>query len=371
MKGHGVFGKAALISSAVLLLAGLALAAVSFTSPVSTMTESEKAQYSTTVECQAVVKPCTLYPQGGTVPAGKSVINKITRTLLFDITAQVRADQQVAVQGALRTALMLSADGYWEKQYLDAQEQSFTTAQDGGWTAHTTLQLDISGLESFIQRMEEETGINGSVYLIKIVPEVTGNIALGGNDFPLPGVEPVVLEMVDGQMSLQARSDTANGAAAFPIQGSNEIATAAVAQPVFLLLPGFMLPVAIARWISLVLIALPLGPLAWDPAQKLLRRMRNRSEEEQIDRRNRSRIIAIRGGDALQNKPTVELQSFQKLAAMAEHKELPLFKLSGEGSPAYLVIDTGMIYRYTAGATAPQGPRKLGEGGRTIESSAD
>ncbi len=370
MKNTRILGRLARISPAVVLLGGLALAAASFASPASVMTKPSQATYTTTVNCQAAVKPCTLYPQGGTVPVVKTVINKITKTLLFDIQAQVHAEQQAVVRGVLRTAVMLSADEYLHTQYLDAMEESFITGQDGSGTAHITLQLDIPRLENYIERMEEETGITGSAYLVQIVPEVTGEVALGDSVFALQNMEPVVLRMEGGQMSLQTQSEAAAGAQTFPILDSKELSPAAVLQPVLLPLLGMMLPVATARWLSLALILLPLFFLAWEPAKKLLSRLRSLPEEEQIDRHNRSRIISIRGGDALQNKPTVELQSFQKLAAMAEQKDLPLFKLSGEESPAYLVIDTGMIYRYTAGAVAPQ-PHRLRKGGTAIESGAD
>ena len=364
MRNHDQWRLAGKITACCVLVLGLALAGYSFAVPTGSLFPESAARLITTTTCRAEVFKSLLYPQGGIVPVQNAVINKITGGILLDITAELSGNPD-EVRGTLQPTVAIAADEYWTAPYLTGHTVNFTKAANGHWVAKTSIRLDLNALAGWLKRMEDDTGLTIGSYRIEVSPGVAGEVVVSKQALPIGAAAPINFNYTSGQTGLQAAADS-GVAQTFPIVADQNFRATLPPAPAMLNLWLFALPVALARRLSLALVLLPVCFLLWQPAGEVLRRLASRSEEERIDRRNRN-IILIRGGDALQNKPTVELTSFRKLAAMAEQKELPVMKI-GMQSPAYVVIDTGMIYRYTPdGADAPHPVEK---GGRTIESGA-
>ncbi|WP_308637214.1 DUF5305 family protein [Paenibacillus silvisoli] len=332
-----------LIFSAIanLLVFSAAIAAYSLNTPgTSSRTIEYPAQIQTGYDYKAVVTPNILYPDGGTVEAGRYIFPTITTSIPVHLKSTVTAGQEVTIKGTHAAELIIGAGEMWEKRFPLEQEQSIQ--QKGALVPliDTTFTIDMEQVKGFILQVERETGIRSAIYTLDIAPNIKGTLDYAGIASAINVTDKLSFRFSFDQIE---RTSETTFNAAIPLS-KTEVATNTF--PAF----GSELPLgsvrlassAISAALLLALVLLHLSGAAERRSQP------KSSAVDNIQRKYGSRVIPVTQKLNTAQKSILSLDSFTSIVKIADEKELPIFSFNdymGE-RVTYFVVDGDCLYNF-------------------------
>ncbi len=291
--------------------------------------------------------PNDLY-DGSKVRTGEPVFRKVSQKVNVRFDYRLASDQPTdAVEGTYRLVAEVGDVNGWKRTVSLTPETRFTGGQ---FTAKGTL--DLPKVQSHIDRLEKQTGLDTDRYALSIVPEVSVKGTLAGGelddefsprlDFWL---EPLQLQLQTPTTDGASESGQAEGVD--PLKPSEEASTPSSrteANTISIL--GFDLGVPMARKLSLLGLALSLSGLLWF-GLSMLRALRG-DEPTRIRARYAPLLVSVSDGDLASGGRVVEVAAFEDLVKIAEKSGQSILHQTSDGTEHYYVQDIGVSYHYWA-----------------------
>lgn len=284
----------------------------------------------------------------GKVKTGDPIFLTLVHELNVGVNYQFVSAAPHAISGTEKIILRLTSLSGWSHSMVLTPATHF--AGDG---TRTVVTLDIPHLQSLLGRVSSLTGMLGSSFTIRIVPEVhvTGNVAghplntsfSPAMSFGFGGVQLIPQGVSSATSSAAAAGPEPTGATAATLTAdrTGAFGTPGTA-PTTITLLGVSPDVSFLRWISI------LGLLASAVAAALLY-LRKRSEPFEESAHIQSQygymIVPIVGGEDL-GWPPVDVSNIKALVKLAESGQRLILHSRSDGVDTYMVNDEGTVYRY-------------------------
>lgn len=289
----------------------------------------------TTYEYQATVTPNVLHPSGGTIPAGETILKKITTAIPVEVKTIVNAAEDVVVKGEYEVQLTLIAEDLWEKTFTLGEKQAFQKEGKSVSIIDEMYKIDLEAINKFASQAEDETGITPSKYLLEINPTIIGTVSYAGIERELQMQEKLVFHSLFDSIVL-----VSDEAFSTPIQfGSSEI------MPATIQFFGKALPVAAVRTasVAVTIIASIFLVLLYKPFKPKKRK----SQIEMFNKKYGNRMIIVNRDEGMNAKSSLLLGDMKSLLRIADEKELPIFCLAESvGKAVYFILDGNYLYKY-------------------------
>lgn len=329
------------ITVVILLTMTLAVCIFSFTQPVMLTMDgnSNQAQVETQYSYEATVTPNVLYPAGGTIPAGESIIKKITTAIPVTMNTKIVSGKEVAIQGTHQVEMTVIAEELWEKTFPLEEQKTFDKQGSTIDIINGQYRIDLDKLSNFLAQVEDETGISSSKYTVEIQPNVSGTISYGGQQKPIELTDKLVFQYTFDSIVLMSEKRFTS-----PIA----FGTSEVSANTFRLF-GLLLPIGSVRTVSSILALAIVG--VWIYLNKNAFHRNNRrttTEMELIHKKYGKRIIQVANHENRQDKSVVTLTAFASVLAISDEKELPIFFCDNteQNRCVYFLIDGTSCYEY-------------------------
>ncbi|WOV88111.1 DUF5305 family protein [Sporosarcina oncorhynchi] len=329
------------VAAVILLAVTLVVCIYSFTKPVTvTMEEnSNQAKLETNYTYEATVTPNVLYPAGGTIQAGESMIKKITTAIPVTMNTKIVSEKEVAIHGTHRVEMTVIAEDLWEKTFPLEEQQTFNTKGSTIDIIDGKYIIDLVKISNFLTQVEDETGISSSKYTVEIQPNVSGTISYGGQEMPIEMTDKLVFQYTFDSIVLMSEKGFTSSLAF----GTSE----AIVNMVSLF--GLLLPIGLVRTVSSILALLILSLLVYLNKNVVNRNNgRKPTEMELIHKKYGKRIIAVVNHENRQDKSVITLTAFTSVLAISDEKELPIFfcEITEQNRGIYFLIDGTSCYEY-------------------------
>jgi signal peptidase I len=331
------------VETAVAVAAGafLLLGAVATAGPFVERTSAGRtAEHVVSWSYGADVVPGIVYPEGE-VRTGDTLYTRLVDDA--DVAAELRltVPEDVQVQGTWRLAVTVDDDSGWKQQtYLGRPSTVSGPAHSLSVRVPTAELLDLA------RRASQESGVEPSARRLTVQALLDLTVEAGGEQRPVAAAPALVFNADDRQIRLADPTQ---------LDQRGEVILPAEARPTVLRLLGVTLPAPQARLIALSGALLSLLVLA------LLRGARRDDDEDaRISRAAGELLVPV--SDLDEPDRTVDVASFEALAAIAARYERMVLFGDHDGLRVYLVLDDGVAYRYysaeaaaalDAGAAAP------------------
>jgi hypothetical protein len=199
--------------------------------------------------------------------------------------------------------------------------------------------MSIWKVKTFIEQVEEETGISPEQYSIEIVPNILGTINYEGKERDFRLEDRLAFQYTYNEITL-ASEKTFSSETPFI---SSEVITNSFT--VF----GVSMPLILVRTISTLIACILLIVLIYTNKNLLLNRNKPiRSQVDKINKKYGNRIITVSQKLNIDQKSIITLSSFTSILKVADEKELPIFchKIHEDGSAVYFIVDGDYVYNY-------------------------
>jgi hypothetical protein len=199
--------------------------------------------------------------------------------------------------------------------------------------------VNLEKVKTFIEQVEEETGISPEQYSIEIVPNILGTIYYEGKEKAFNSEEKLVFQYSYDEITL-ASEKTFTSVTPFT---STEVITNS------LTIFGIALPLIPVRIVSTIFSSLLLIAFIYSYANLLKDRIKPiRSQIDKINKKYGNRIISVSQKVNIDQKSIITLSSFKSVIKVADEKELPIFchKIHEDGSALYFIVDGDFVYNY-------------------------
>jgi signal peptidase I len=235
------------------------------------------------------------------------------------------------VRGTAALSAVLADGRGWRRTIVLEPQTSFT-----GSAVALRGTLDLDRIQSLLHLFQEQTGVEGDSYSLRIVPRVQARGVVA--DAPVStSYAPALAFRVDTNgMQLDTKSLDRSDPGALPRTVSNHL-------PKLL----FGLPVGMARLIGgLGLLAALAGALL---AYLRITRGRSRDEAAWIEARYGSLLVSGSARHRLWDETVVTVDSFDALARIARTHDRLVLHERVDGGHLYSLEDAGVLYRYELG----------------------
>jgi signal peptidase I len=324
------------------------LGAVSFTRPTSrTTVAATEYRQQVAFGYGARTVPGPVYTTGK-VQTGDPIFITLVHELNVGVDYRFVSAAPHDITGTEKIILRLTSVSGWSHSMVLTPATHFT-----GDGTRTVVTLNIPHLQALLGRVSSLTGMLGSSFTIRVVPEVhiTGNVAghplntsfTPTMSFGFGGVQLIPQGVSSATSSAAAAGPAPTGATAATLTAdrTGAFGTPGMA-PTTITLLGVSPDVSFARWISL------LGLLASAVAAAVLY-LRKRSEPFEENAHIQSQygymIVPIVGGEDL-GWPPVDVTSIKALVRLAESGQRLILHNRSDGVDTYMVNDEGTVYRY-------------------------
>jgi signal peptidase I len=333
-------------TAALLALVFAALAALSWTRPLTTLsTRSGLYTQSGTFGYDAVV-PGGAGVYGTTkVTTGEPLFMQLVHSARFHFDYGFHSTAVHRVRGTVALDAVVSATNGWKHRIQIAAPQPFS-----GDHATASGVLAFQPLLALLHRVDTLSNVIGGTYTLTLVPRVQLDGAVAGTTLG-EGFAPTVAFMLDPhQLQLQPAGATGPSAAASLTQTTSGSGTVETANDVRF--SKLSVPVEPVRELSLIggaaALLVLLGSLL------LARRAQPGDEHEEIRRTYGDVIVDVAElpGNALSG--AVQTSSFDGIARVAEQRGHVILHLERGGMHTYLVEDGVVRYAYSTAAAAPE-----------------
>ncbi len=291
----------------------------------------------------APVDPRSIYGRDQ-LSTGEPVYLGLVHMLTITVAYRVVGTQPMAVTSRARLAVVVSA-GQGLSRIVP---MAVRTHSDGARGTISGL-LAVSALESIVQGYQAASVDPPLTISVQIRPSITVRGVMLGRSLATTAGSPIPF-MFTGQ-ELEPPSVAAGQQNPFRLASAGSVSRP-VTVPAQLTLLFLTLGVDRARWIALgLLVAAAL--IALVAGLPLLRALTHREEAVRIEARHGSEVVPVLD---VPPGPVVEMASFEGLAEVARRYDGVILRAPAGSTVAYLVLDTGIVYRYVvpiSGASAP------------------
>lgn len=330
----------------LLFLLSTAISAYTILQPAKTNNQiyENKIQIESRYDYKAKVTPNILYPDGGTIDVGNTIFKKITTAIPFQLTSSITAERQVEVQGTHEVQLAIIAGDLWEKIFPMEEKQKFKQKGLDISLIDHTYSIDLETIQSFITKVEDETGIRSEQYTLEIRPNIEGTINYKGEERAI---------QVQDILTFQSSYDEIQLAGEKEFSTSSPFTSDRIMTNVFHI-GGMEVPINPVRTGSIISSLLLLAAILFITKEHWhARKNQIDSHFDTINKKYRSRIIPVSQKINMTQKSIFVLDSFKSVLKIADEKELPIFyfiDLQNE-SDIYFLVDGDYLYSYEARKT--------------------
>ena len=325
----------------ILLIISVPISVYSLVKPPSTSNQitDNNLEINTSFDYKATIKPNVLYPDGGTVEVGDTIIKKITTSIPVDLQSMINSENEVTAKGSHEIQLVVKAADLWERSFSLAEKQTFEHKGTEIPILDSTFNVNLEEVKTFIEQVEEETGISPEQYSIEIVPNILGTINYEGKERDFHLEDKLAFQYTYNEITLASEKSFSS---VTPFT-STEVNTNS------LIIFGITLPLIPVRIVSTIFSSLLL--IAFIFAYKNLVNYRVKPIRSQIDKINKkygNRIISVSQKVNMDEKSIITLSSFKSVLKVADEKELPIFchKIHEDGTALYFIVDGDFVYNY-------------------------
>ncbi|HHV65399.1 MAG TPA: DUF5305 domain-containing protein [Peptococcaceae bacterium] len=338
----------------ILFLVAFVFALIVWTKPLASeevVTENsilQKVDY----KIKADVNSSTLYPQGGIVIPEGAIFSNITKNINIRMITEFHAEQPISVEGEQSVRIILELKDNWEREFYSSDKVDLKMQDDTDKVIEKDLIINLVPLQSFIKKVEEETKVSGD-YLLKIKPQIKGEVINGTNRIPLKDFPELVFSYKTNQILLQPDKKTEERPRfdepiffeeLIPIQKT-------ITKPQYMSFFGSPILVETVRNYSLILTIFLLMPLVFF----LKVRQENKpvlSEAARIDKKHKKRLVTVQ--EKIRTSQALNMNSFKELLNLADEKDQPIFRYEREdGYVEYFIVSEGYFYGYKADTKVP------------------
>lgn len=314
-----------------LLLAGLAFTRPTERSADSPLLYTQKGTFSYSASA-----PGSVYDTG-TAQSGEPIFRALVREVPFEFNYSASTELSHQWGGSYRLLAELGANDGW-KRTLELQPR--TNFSGDQFAARGTL--DLAGIKTLTDQIEEQTGIKHEYYTVAIVPQIELAGTLAGQPLRDTSFAPRLRFRLN-DLEMQIQSDTSSDTNPFTPSQEGMLAHSTIVPNTIALL-GMQLGVLPARWIALAVAALALIAGVWLARKHALAGLVD--EPTRIQFEYGPRLIAVQDSDMLIAEDTVEVANFSDLARLAEREErMILYERCGP-IHHYVVQIAGTRYHY-------------------------
>lgn len=296
---------------------------------------SEKTSFNYKVE----VVPCTLFPDGGIVEPNDTMYSNITKAIHLNLVSSVTSDKPITVQGSKKVVLMLIAEGLWQREFILEPKNGFNLQGNDNKVVQNDYVIDVKNIAAYIEKVEKEILISPGKYLLKVKPEIEGNVIYEDYKLPMDSTPEISFEF-SGQIKLIGEREFTK---------ETSIETAIIINQNFKLF-NMKLPLMTARYVFSIASLLLFGMVTLGIYMSIKTSKIEIPEALKIDKKYNNKLIIIDKNITMLNKVNVSIKSFKALIQLSDDKEQPIlrYKNSDIERVFYYVIDGDCIYSYSA-----------------------
>ena len=272
------------------------------------------------------------------VDTGKPIFLKLATNMNVRFDYSITSPSPIVLAGSTRLVLELSASDGWKQVFVLQPDTSFS-----GPTTSIEARIDLVTIKAVLDNLQNLTGVFRSPYSFTLLPSVTFNGFVDGQDFK-DEFTPRLEFLIDTNEIQLVQTGVNDLNAIEPVL--NKTLTHANTIPNQLSFLGIKLPVIALRWIAIILVFLSLLALIY---LYVFGQTPQLSEVTRIQKKFGSMIINISGVDLPElSTPMVEVKTFDELAPIAERDGASIIHFQLDHfSHAYLLQDSHLCYRYT------------------------
>src|SRR5579862_905916 len=333
------------VAALVALLAFAGLGALSYTRPLTTRATqaglySQSGRFSYNAQAAG---GSSVYGRAA-VTTGEPIFLRLAHQASFRFSYRFASKAAHALAGRADLLASISASDGWKRTLQLARAQTFSGD-------HTTVTgtLDLTTLETLVNRVGQLSGVSSGSYTLTVEPQVHVHGAVAGDPIE-ESFNPTLAFLLDSNQ-LQLQPGSAGGPSSSSLLSQSSSGSGPVTVANTIALPKLKLPVARARQIALlgggVALVLLLAALA------LARSRRPRSEQEQIEQAYGELIVPVSDTPRGLELPTVTVSSIDALARLADQAGRLILHLTNDEADVYFVEDNGFVYTYQTTAPAP------------------
>lgn len=309
--------------------------------PLTTTSEfnDNNANLETSYDYKATITRNVLYPKGGTIDVGDTILTKITTAIPLNLTTSLSLDNEATIRGSHEVQLVIDAGELWNRVFPLEPKQSFDLTGKDLAILDKSYQIKLVEITTFIAQVEEETGIRADQYSIEIAPNIEGTIFYDGKTESIPEQESLVFQLTNDELILLSEKSFKN---------VTHFTSTGIMTNGFIFL-GSSLPLVHVRVISSIFSFLMLLSLIY--LYPILMASRKKSSANQVDKINKkygNRIIPVSQNINSEEKTMITLLSFKSIIKIADEKELPIFyhRIHQDGRAVYFIADGDYLYNY-------------------------
>ena len=327
----------------------LVLAVLAFGRPVTrTVPDDRSYRQSGTFTYSAASSDGAIYDSAVAV-TGEPIFRRLSDTIDVRFNYQFTSKLPAQVRGRQRLVAEVGDGNGW-KRTIELQPE--TPFEGAAFTAEGAVSL--GAIETFIRRLEAETGVHNQSYTLSVVPQVTLDASLGGRPIQDTFAPRLAFKLDEFQVALPSRAGQEADPMA-PLSDGISRGTRAEANTVNLL---FLSPaVSTARWCSLLGLGLVLVGAGAFILGAIRRHRPAGDSPASVHGKYGLPIVTVRGV-AAPRTTTIDVASVDDLAKVAERESAVLLQEIRPGYHCYFVQAGPVVYRYQAvGRQAPEGRR--------------
>ncbi|NDI35925.1 DUF5305 domain-containing protein [Chengkuizengella sediminis] len=314
----------------------------SISKPTSITNESldNRITQSTNFEYKAEIIPNILYPNGGIIDPGNIMIRSITNTIPIYIKSTVSSDHPVEVEHTSEVTLLVQAKDLWEKEFpLNSIHQSKATENET-IILNDEYKIELESIITFIENVEEETGISVGSYQLKIIPNINGMIHYKENEIPLANGAFLSFEYSSNRIKFVEN----NG-----ISEEKSLINKTVI-PQYFHLFKLNIPLTWLRVFFSILSLTIVFYFLYQINKNVKRKKQYISEATKIDKKYLKRLINVKEAVNTTDKSIVKIESIKALLQIVDEKDLPIFRYHDgiKNNTTYFLIDDQYFYSYDA-----------------------
>lgn len=334
----------------ILLVLSVGLTIYTFLQPATTTVQvnDNTSLIETGYDYKAEIIPNILYPNGGTVDAGKTIFKKITTAIPFSLKSTIHSKRQVTAKGTHEVQLIIKAGDVWERSFQLEPKRRFEQSGTEISVINDPYKIDLAQVQAFISQVEQETGITPDQYTLEVLPNIQGTIKYSGVEKPYRVQDRLIFQYSMEEIPLASeKSFTSIVSFTFSQVMTKKIEAF-----------GIELPLRFVRISSALLSILLLVTTIWLKTDSL---STESLEIEIINKRYASRIIPVSQKINIAQKSIFSLDSFKSIIKISDEKELPIFfnKDHKEESAVYFIVDGDYLYTYETPKTNNSDMKKI------------
>lgn len=318
-------------------LSGLGLGILAFSAP-ETIPVPDNVEYAQTAAFRYTALADPAVYDTGVVQPGEPVFDKLTCNMDIALAYALSATQLADVQGTYRILARVSEVNGWNRTYELQPRTPFS-----GGAFNTRVALNLCEIRALTERVMELTGLQRTLFNVIITAQIDSHGSIGGRDVTASATPQLKFGLDNSQLYLMTDesgpSDALRWEQSGLLPGVRNAANS-------LALPGFSLPVSLARWLAMSMVLAALLGLA---AVGIPMWLAARQDELALAYAKYAHLIVkIRGqsrplGASL---PTIEVASIDDLARIAQQAGMLIMENNVADQRQFVVFAHGQCFRY-------------------------